>query len=169
MLNLPNPHRSSYPTKGFTLIELLVVIGIIGILATVLVTAINPVAMTARARDTQRRNDLDQYKNFLQQYAISHLGKYPGGWSPAVVISPSNVCGALNLSGPQCLADKRTGADCGTYNYCYFGDSTPQSANYILFAKMENAPQPYWEVCSSGLVGAASAVPTSSTDCKVGQ
>lgn len=37
--------------KGFTLVELLVVIGILGIIATVILTIINPPEQTARGRD----------------------------------------------------------------------------------------------------------------------
>jgi len=40
--------------KGFTLIELIVVIAIIGVLAGVLLIAINPAALLAKGRDAKR-------------------------------------------------------------------------------------------------------------------
>lgn len=44
--------------KGFTLIELLVVLALIGILATILIIALQPQQIFQRARDSQRQGDL---------------------------------------------------------------------------------------------------------------
>jgi prepilin-type N-terminal cleavage/methylation domain-containing protein len=64
-------------SKGFTLIELLVVIGIVAILATIVLVAINPARQFATARDTSRRNDIYQILNAVHQYAVEHNGQYP--------------------------------------------------------------------------------------------
>ncbi|RJR30119.1 type II secretion system protein [Candidatus Microgenomates bacterium] len=63
--------------RGFTLIELLVVIGIIGILAAVVLVAVNPGRQFAQARDTQRRSDLLQITNAIYQFAAEHDGNLP--------------------------------------------------------------------------------------------
>lgn len=62
---------------GFTLIELLVVIGVIAILATIVLVAVNPGRQFAQARDTQRKSDLYSLTNAIYQYAAEHDGILP--------------------------------------------------------------------------------------------
>jgi prepilin-type N-terminal cleavage/methylation domain-containing protein len=54
--------------KGFTLVELLIVIAIIAILATILVGIINPIALVGKARDAERKRDLDLIKKTFEEY-----------------------------------------------------------------------------------------------------
>ncbi|KKQ73777.1 MAG: hypothetical protein US96_C0053G0008 [Candidatus Woesebacteria bacterium GW2011_GWB1_38_5b] len=63
--------------KGFTLIELLVVIGIIGILAAIVLIAVNPGRQFAQARDTQRLSDLRAITDSIYQFAAEHNGDLP--------------------------------------------------------------------------------------------
>ena len=74
-------HRKNNVTaalqKGFTLIELLVVIGIIGILAAVVIVAVNPGRQFASARDTQRRADLYSISSAVYQFATENNGNLP--------------------------------------------------------------------------------------------
>ena len=61
-------------TKGFTLIELLIVIAIIGILSSLGLSAYTQVQ--ARARDSQRKTDLQQIRIALEVYRSDNQG-YP--------------------------------------------------------------------------------------------
>ncbi len=60
--------------SGFTLIELLVVISVIGLLAALIMVNFN--AARQRARDVQRKSDLNQIKKGLRMY-YNDYGQYP--------------------------------------------------------------------------------------------
>jgi prepilin-type N-terminal cleavage/methylation domain-containing protein len=76
------------PRRGFTLIELLVVIAVLGILAAVVLVALDPLEQTARSRDSGRINTVAQLGHALQGYATSLGGVYPpanASWQTALL------------------------------------------------------------------------------------
>lgn len=83
--------------KGFTLIELLVVIGIIGILAAIVVIAVNPGRQFAQARDRNRQADILGVTNAIYQFAAEHDGNLP-----AVNYTVDGVTGNLVGDFPVC-------------------------------------------------------------------
>jgi prepilin-type N-terminal cleavage/methylation domain-containing protein len=60
--------------KGFTLIELLVVIGILAVLLSITLIAINPARQFAQANDTKRASDVNAILNAIGQYAADNKG-----------------------------------------------------------------------------------------------
>jgi len=62
--------------KGFTLIEILVVIGMIGILATTALVAINPLHQFAQARNAQRVSNVNALLNAIGNRIADHAGRF---------------------------------------------------------------------------------------------
>ena len=62
--------------RGFTLIEMLLVVGIIALLASVVISAINPSYQLAKTRNTARQSDIVAILNAFYQYSIDHKGDF---------------------------------------------------------------------------------------------
>lgn len=60
--------------KGFTLLEILLVIALIGILAGIVLVAINPNRQLAQARNLQRTVDIDNINDAIELYTIKNKG-----------------------------------------------------------------------------------------------
>jgi prepilin-type N-terminal cleavage/methylation domain-containing protein len=61
-------NTKSKKSLGFTLLELVVVMGVLSILIALSITLIDPVKQISRARDSQKRSDLEQIKTALDLY-----------------------------------------------------------------------------------------------------
>jgi type IV pilus assembly protein PilA len=117
--------------KGFTLIELLVVIGILAILFSIVLIAINPSRQFGQANDTKKRSDTLQVLNAIHQYAAEHSGNLPVTLtSPFVAADISNtaanICADLMPTYISALPSNPSGTSqgvpitsCTTYDTGY--------------------------------------------------
>ena len=63
--------------SGFTLIEILVVIGLVAILATIVLIAINPARQFAQGRNSQRTSNVNAILNAIGQRIADNKGLFP--------------------------------------------------------------------------------------------
>lgn len=67
----------TFNSKGFTLVELLVIISIIGIIATIVLIAVNPAEATRRNNDNARLTDLQILSQAIESYYQDNNLTYP--------------------------------------------------------------------------------------------
>lgn len=101
---------NKFSSKGFTLIELLVVIAIIGVLAAVLITAIDPLDKIRLSNDTGVISTITQLGNANTTYSVAHNNTYVGG-AFAASVTDLNTAGEIKYSS----VTAPTG-----YTYTYF-------------------------------------------------
>lgn len=121
--------------KGFTLVELLIVIAVLGVLAGVLIIAINPAAQMRKARDTKRKANVAQIQHGIELYR-SDRGTYPEQ-------SRLSSCGSSLIEGSVTYISN---IPCDPTGGAYVYDSTPDTGTaiytYSVRACLENVNDP---------------------------
>jgi prepilin-type N-terminal cleavage/methylation domain-containing protein len=131
------------PTQaGFTLIELLIVMAILGVLAVVVLVAINPVQQLARTRDAGRKSAITQIGHALQAYYTTHGGDYvteDTSWVTTLVGAgelssvPSDIAYRTGFTPLAC-----TTAETGTH-WCYDWDNGAMaSGQALVYVELES-------------------------------
>ncbi len=70
--------------QGFTLVELLVVIGMLAILSTVVLVAVNPLRQFAQARNAERQNDVAAVLNAVSERIADNGGMFATTTDPTL-------------------------------------------------------------------------------------
>lgn len=84
--------------RGFTLVELLVVIGVLAVLLTITLIAINPARQFSQANNTKRSSDVNTILNAVHQFAADNKGQLPAGIGTTVQVistAAADICVAL--------------------------------------------------------------------------
>lgn len=95
-------------SRGFTLIEILIVIGMLAILATVVLVAINPLRQFAQARNSQRQANLSAILNAVGNRIADNRGVFGGADADCKIpvegsVFISDQAGALYADLRPCL------------------------------------------------------------------
>ena len=95
-------HTRSHP--GFTLMEIMLVLGIIGILAAIVITAINPTKQLSDAQGADRRLSVRELENAIVQYIIDGnvVAGVPNGIGSAMAICQDTATGATCAGAEGC-------------------------------------------------------------------
>lgn len=84
--------------KGFTLLEILLVVAAIGILAGIVILALNPGKQLADTRNSQRSVDVNTILNAVYQYSLDNDGSLPSSIGITGTATPEPIC----ITGGTC-------------------------------------------------------------------
>lgn len=124
--------------RGFTIVEIIIVIVVIGILATVGIVSYG--GMQARARDTERKADIDSMATALETY-YEQSGRYPDHTTMAGLTGGSFLSqrgDGLRLPPAALTAPGDTAIDSNYYSYTLAPVTSSSKYGYRAFLTTGN-------------------------------
>lgn len=138
-------------SQGFTLIELLLVIGILALLLSITLIAINPGRQFSQANDTKRKSDINTILNAVYQYSTDNRGAFPAfiTTTPAIIgngVGQRNICADLvpiyiaELPGDPITGTGTPTSDCSENNFTDYTISKTADGRIVVTANGEITP-----------------------------
>jgi prepilin-type N-terminal cleavage/methylation domain-containing protein len=132
-------------SSGFTMIELLIVIAVLGVLAAVVLVAIDPLEQLARGRDAGRKSAIAQLGHALQAYFTAHSSSYPAvttNWitdtlvaSGEIKTTPANVSFSGSIACPTGTSSPQGSGENGL---CYSRSNIGGVTEAVIYAQLES-------------------------------
>jgi len=136
--------------KGFTLLELLIVIVIIGILAAILITFLNPLEFIRRSGDARTDKIAAELKTAVEAFRVGNANGAPNGFADGNIDANTGWVNELVTAGiaKSSINNQITTANQNNRNLILQGFNTdnplicftPQSANYKNSPEYAAAP-----------------------------
>lgn len=124
--------------KGFSLIELLVVVALLGVVAGVVLLALNPLTIQKRSRDARRKADLEAIRQALELYRADN-GEYPASSFMTDSLQPQPWIAGLV---PDYISELPVDPiNNGAYRYTYLSITAcgvNAGDEYLLYAALES-------------------------------
>ncbi len=123
--------------RGFTMIELLLVIAILGVLAVVVLIALNPLQQIARARDSGRISGVTQLGHAIEAYGTTNSGIYPPVTNWMTTLRDAGEIASLPSNIPYTVIS--VGCSTNAQNgYCYSLNPVVGSVEWTVYSRLES-------------------------------